>query len=54
MRAMLTKILKKPLTYLSLGISASLEELQPFAKTLFSGTTITVRDTKSQETLKQL
>lgn len=54
MRAMLTKILRKPLTYLSLGISASSEELQPFAETLFSGTTITVRDTKSQEILKQL
>lgn len=54
MRARLAKFFKKHITYLSLGISAGVDELKPFARTLFVWTTITVRDTKSQEILTQL
>jgi polysaccharide pyruvyl transferase WcaK-like protein len=54
MRAMIVHFFKKPLTYLSLGISTGPEELKPYAKWIFEKSTITVRDTKSQETLKKL
>lgn len=54
MRAILIKILRKPLTYLSLGMSAKIDELKPFSKWLFQWTTITVRDEKSREVLSHL
>jgi polysaccharide pyruvyl transferase WcaK-like protein len=36
MRARIAKFFKKPLTYLSLGISAGVDELKPVARTLFA------------------
>lgn len=54
LRARLAKFLKKPITYLSLGISAEMDELRPFSRALFAWTEITVRDKKSQETVNQL
>lgn len=54
MRARIEKFFRKPITYLSLGISAGINELKPFARTLFAWTTITVRENKSQEILSQL
>lgn len=54
MRARLAKFFNKPLTYLSLGISAELNELRPFSKAIFAWTQITVRDKKSQEIVSQL
>lgn len=54
MRVVLVKMLQKPLTYLSLGISAKIEELKPFWKWLFQGATITVRDEKSREIVSKL
>lgn len=49
MRATLAKTLRKPITYLSLWVSASEEELKKYAKGLFKNTTITVRDKESQK-----
>lgn len=49
MRATITKILKKPLTYLSLWISADSHEIWNYMSGLFSQSTITVRDKKSQD-----
>lgn len=54
MRARIAKFFRKPITYLSLGISAGVDELKPFARTLFAWTTITVRENKSQEIITQL
>lgn len=54
MRAMLVKLLWKTITYLSLGISASVEQLKPYNWWLFSGNTITVRDVQSQKILQEL
>lgn len=54
MRAVIVHFFKKPLTYLSLGISTSEQELKPYAEWIFEKSTITVRDKKSQETLKNL
>lgn len=54
MRAVITKFFKKPLTYLSLWVSATCEELQPFAKGIFENATMTVRDKKSKELVKAL
>lgn len=47
MRAKLGKILRKPVTYLSLWVSALESELRPHAKNLFKNTNITVRDVRS-------
>lgn len=49
MRAMLAKILRKPLTYLSLGVSTNKQELQKYAYGLFHNAAITVRDLESQK-----
>lgn len=54
LRARLAKFFKKPITYLSLGISAEIDELRPFSRAIFAWTEITVRDKKSQETVNQL
>lgn len=49
MRAKLATIMKKPLTYLSLWVSAKNEELTKYAQGIFQDTTITVRDQESQK-----
>ncbi len=54
MRAIIIKILNKPLTYLSLGVSAKKEELQKYARGLFRGTSISVRDTESQKRIEEV
>lgn len=54
MRALLAKMFGKKITYLSLGITCEKNEIQPFSGSLFKDTTITVRDTGSQEILKEL
>jgi len=54
MRAILAKIFKKPITYLSLWVSAGEKELQKYAKWIFGNTTITVRDKESQKILLSL
>ncbi len=54
LRTYLTRLLGKPIFYHAIGISASLQELQPFAWGLFQDAHITVRDKESQILLKQL
>ncbi len=54
LRARLAKFFKKPITYLSIGVSTGADELRPFGHRLFSGTKITVRDEESKETLHKI
>lgn len=54
MRAKIIKFFKKPLTYLSLGVSTKKEELQKYAHGLFQWATITVRDTESQKKIQEV
>ncbi len=54
MRASLAKFFKKPLTYLSLGISVKSEDLKDAAKMFFSWNTITLRDTASMDIATEL
>jgi len=54
MRAKMAKIFRKPITYLSLWISAKEEELRKYAKWIFENTTITVRDLESHKLLLSL
>lgn len=48
-RSMLAKIMRRPVTYLSLGVSVNTQELQKYTYGLFHNTTITVRDSGSQK-----
>lgn len=54
LRTAVIKFLKKPLTYLSLGISVDIKKLKTYAGILFSGATITVRDRESLDTIQRL
>ncbi len=49
MRAVLAKIMRKPVTYLSLWVSTKNEELKKYAKGIFQHTNIIVRDKESQK-----
>jgi polysaccharide pyruvyl transferase WcaK-like protein len=49
MRAILAKMLRKPITYLSLWVSAKESEMKKYAKGIFKNTTITLRDKESQK-----
>lgn len=54
LRAKMAKFLKKPVTYLSLWISAKNEELKKYAHGLFHNTTIHVRDKESQKKVTEM
>lgn len=54
LRARIARFFWKPLTYISLGVTTTLDELRPYASSLFSWSEITVRDKDSQALLAQL
>ncbi len=54
LRAKIIKFLKKPITYLSVWITAHPKALKKFSSGLFKNSHITVRDIQSQETLKTI
>lgn len=54
LRARIAWFFWKPLTYLSLGVTTTLDELRPYASALFSWAEITVRDQESQSLLHEL
>lgn len=53
-RAMMSKILRKQITYLSIGITTTEDELKPYTDTLLENTVITVRDTESKTKIQNL
>ena len=54
LRVMIAKFFRTPIRYLALGVTATVNELKPFAKILFQNTTISVRDAWSQKIIKEL
>ncbi len=54
MRAKLIRFFWKPITYLSLGVSTKKEELKKYARGLFKGAIITVRDKESQKRIQEV
>ncbi len=51
---MMSKILRKQITYLSIGITTTEDELKPYTDTLLENTVITVRDTESKTKIQNL